>query len=541
MLGRRSSRDFRTGALSWHSDPMCQPLKVLAYRAVIELCERDTDALVRELDDKHQEDLQRLRQVAVARQAAIVRELHDAEQAAARDAERQRADSVRALQAQHARILPAAVWEEMEKTASTWRSCANELCGRYPCWDVQTAAAAARPEDAAAGSYEFFVGALAKLPELIERDTAMVEELRTFTRAFPDSTKSDLEALLHTAVERLRQAGVDTLEELMRRADDLAIPGVSGHMVEKLRMAASKVVRGAVQESHYGWRFGVLSNRSNHFDVHHTTLTRVPRFDRPGRQFLHPETASAGRCAGENCSYHLSHCVTCTRKPWWGRAGARHVPRYRPPGGEPDPSRRADWFETDGHAGLAVCSLCTQQFCPDCADDHLERCAAEMGMRGHASFHLNDYQAPRRCGYPGPFMALPGEWGFEFVGKQEGHCGRLLDMSARPREAVECKGRGPDDHGMGDEGDCMILSCEDCVWRCAGSCFGGRCDLDFAVACRLHAPTAARPRKRRRGLAAGAAVPPEFCGVCDGGRTQQEEEAIEAEYQTVLSMQRSEL
>jgi hypothetical protein len=358
------------------------------------------------------------------------------------------------------------------------------------------------------------VGALSQIPELIERDTAMVEELRTFTRAFPDSTKSDLEALLQTAVEKLRQAGVDTLEALLRRPDDLVIPGVSGHMVEKLRMAASKVIRGAAREAHYGWRFGVLSNRS-HFGVHHTTLTRVPRFERPGRQFLHPGTASAGRCAGEQCSYHLSHCVTCTRKPWWGRAGARHVPRS-----EWDPSRRTDWFETDGHAGLAFCSLCTQQFCPDCADDHLERCVAEMGMRGD---YRGDYRAPRRCGYPGPFMALSGEWGIEFVGKQEGHCGRLLNMSASPREAVVCEGRGLDINGMGDDGDCQILSCEDCVWRCAGSCFGGPCDLDFSVACRLHAPTAVRPRKRRRGVLqpAGAAVPPEFCGMCDGGRTQE--------------------
>ena len=77
---------------------------------------------------------------------------------------------------------------------------------------------------------------------------------------------------------------MDTLEELLRRPDDLVIPGVSGHMVEKLRMAASKVVRGAVQD-HYGGRFDVLSSRSNHFDVHHTALTRVPRFDRLGRQF----------------------------------------------------------------------------------------------------------------------------------------------------------------------------------------------------------------------------------------------------------------
>lgn len=289
----------------------------------------------------------------------------------------------------------------------------------------------------------------------------MVEELRKAPLR-PDSTKSDLEALLQTAVKKLRQAGVDTLEELLRRPDDRIIPGMSDHMVEKLREAASKIVRGAVQEAHYGgWRFNVLSNRFNRFGVHYTTLTQVPRFDRPGRQFLHPETASAGRCAGENCSYHLSHCVTCTRKPWWGRAGASNVPRYRPSGGEPDPFSRTDWFETGGHAGLAVCSLCTQQFCPDCADDHLERCAAEMGMRGRASFLSIDYEAPRRCGYPRPFMALSGEWGFEFVGKQEGHCGKLLDMSARPREAVECKGRGPDVHGMGDEGDCMILSCEE--------------------------------------------------------------------------------
>jgi hypothetical protein len=149
-----------------------------------------------------------------------------------------------------------------------------------------------------------------------------------------------------------------------------------------------------------------------------------------------------------------------------------------------------------------------------------------MGMRGRASHLSIDYQAPRRCGYPGPFMALSGEWGFQFLGKQEGHCGRLLDMSARPPEAVECKGRGPDDYGMRDEGDCMILSCQDCVWRCAGSCFGERCDLDFSVACRLHAPTAVRPRKRRRGLFMhyGATVPLEFCGMCDGGPTQQEDE-----------------